>query len=321
LKESPISFLRDSAKKALLRIPTDSSGPFLERIQCHITHVRLYAEDIPDPHAIISAILEGFKSAPTDTHVLRHLFYLTIAFLSEPLLSHALTEADSVALAIHLCEFSLQNQAAFSDALRESAFHLALHANAALFEALLAFIESHSAQLTRRSLPCQIFSDATAALAITGARRSLSAIRALAKRVVGEAAKNDLSAVLCRGLLTEIVAVEQQQLVEAGLWAADAEPAAEPGERGALDGFEVLGLIEGLSRPETKADAWRRLLELDERFPQRRIAETVAKLAPSLKREIEAAERRPLAARNTDGAGVKGSAEFGSRPRTVPRDV
>jgi hypothetical protein len=63
----------------------------------------------------------------------------------------------------------------------------------------------------------------TSALAINRAKGDLQSIRAFAKRVLAHdgIAKDNLREVLCRSLLSEIVAVEQQLLVEADMLPAE----------------------------------------------------------------------------------------------------
>jgi hypothetical protein len=200
-----------------------------------------------------------------------------------------------------------------------------------LFETLIHFIGENSGVLTRRSLPCQMFAMATSALAISRANGDLQSIRSFAKRILAHdgIAKDDLRAVLCRSLLSEIVAVEQQLLVEADMFPVEeceTSPSERPVEEVTVDrlnGVDILRLIDGLSHQETKAEALRRLIDLDDRFPLERIAETVAGLDSSIQKDIEAIERRPLAGRNSDigtTMTLKSTVESGGRHRGLHRE-
>jgi hypothetical protein len=185
-----------------------------------------------------------------------------------------------------------------------------------LFGCLISFIDNHEDRLDRRSFPCQMFSFAVSMLGVGQHSDDLQALRSFAKSVIAQntSRKDDLSAILCRSLLAEIVKLEQQMFAEneqigryqdkIGLTVRKRRPPIaeiSADSIGPVDSLELVRVVKQLAEEHTRAEGIRGLLELDEKFPQERIAETMLMLGPNLRKEVEAARN------HGSGSGTRGS--------------
>ena len=163
-------------------------------------------------------------------------------------------------------------------------------------------------------------------IAISESSANLSQLRLFAKSVIAQKTltKDDLRAILCRSLLAEVVSVQEQQKSESEYFQYaesiipqrqesfldDADNSGVP----MSDDLEFFRVIEKLSRRETRADGIRELCTYDDRYPAERIIDTIIRLTPSLRRDIEAF-RMPRSGRPSSRSSYKASGSVsGSRP-------
>lgn len=336
LRQSPFGFVRSESERALLRLtpcsPDNGKKTIgsVEKLQREITRIKNSPESIQDARNILGFIISQFQSMPKVTREIRYLLHCTNSFLSEPLLTTVINISDFKTLLTLICEFSLRCPSEYADALDAIAFSMVtLHADIVLFEGLISFIGQHRERLDRASFASRFFTIGISMIAVSQSCGDLGELRTFAKNVIGQGnvSKDDLRAVLCRSLLAEIVCVQEQQKVESdyfkfnegflqpphqeSTFIDEPEPAFAP-SGDCLDFFRV---IEKLSRRETRADGIRELCQYDDRFPNERIVDTVIRLTPSLRRDIEAyrtAKSGRPSSRSSSRAGTGGGS--GSRP-------
>ena len=336
LKESPFGFVRSESERALLRLTPCSpengkkTVGSVEKLQREITRIKNSPESIADAQNLLGFIISEFESMPKMAREVRYLLYCTNSFLSEPLLASVVNISDYKTLINLLCEFSLRCSSEYAEALDAIAFSLVtLRADIVLFDCLVSFIGEHREKLDRSSFASRFFSIGISMIAVSQSSGDLGELRTFAKNVIGQGniSKDDLRAVLCRSLLAEIVCVQEQQKVEndyyfkfndsflqppphESTFVDEAEP-LPPVSNDCLDFFRV---IEKLSRRETRADGVRELCQYDDRFPGERIVDTVIRLTPSLRRDIEAYRASKSGRPSSRSSSRAGATTSGSRP-------
>jgi hypothetical protein len=249
-------------------------------------------------------------------------------FLSEPLLASCIRRSDIIKLCELLCVFSLSIPAQFNDAINEIAFDLvSIQTGVPLFEALLGFIEQNLGSLNPRGFVCQMSSLGVSMIGVSQSQEDLVNLRAFVKAALGSPglSKDDLRSVLCRSLLSELVSLEQQLILEAEQlkYAPKVSETQESVESEILvddeqSPLEFVRIIDAVGRNETRAEGIRQLLEFEERFPELKVSESVIRLAPSLRRDIEAAKGKQ---RPGGRAAPPGSSDGSASSNAVPKVV
>lgn len=337
-QESTTSFVREECKKLLQKLTPLSprkSQPMNEpvkRLQVYITQIKTNPDGIEDCREIFGYILDMFDRKTKDAREIRYLLYCTHAFLSEPVLVCQVNMNDFSTLVTSLCEFSLECPFEFFDALVSIGFVIAsVHANVSIFDALINFITKHFATQNRRSFSYQMFTIGIQLMAVNQNSIDLQQLRSFAKSVIGQfSSKDDIRAILCRALLSEILIIENQKKSEAELMKniedgsfiqfrqnnnnnttinnntsilhnASMTNASELDltqnasvvmNNNNDDLFELIRILKRLTRQETRFESIRELINFDERFPGEKIVETIVKLSPLLGKHIEAIRNR-----------------------------
>jgi hypothetical protein len=236
---------------------------------------------------------------PKDVRHIRYLLYATHAFLTEPLLAVAVGQNDLLALAHLLCEFSMQlDSLEFQDSLKAIGFVLvAIVSQMELFEALLEFIDERIEELTQDSFACHLFSTCVALLAVSFVPLDLNRLRRFAKEVIGRPnlAKDDLRASLCRSLLAEIVALEQQNLLVAAqnpqlqLQLVKEEiVVAEKVKKSEVVNEKMIlfSILKKLTRNQTRTEGLYELIRFDDGSAED-VVGVIGKLIPSVKKDVD----------------------------------
>ena len=314
LTEHENMFVRESAKSLLFRVgpasPRKRAGSLdpIGMLQAHIQKIKTAPMYISNPAAMFCSLLDQYERVPTDPTQIRYLLYATHAFLTEPVLVMSVHQKDFITLAELMCEFSLQIEGDFSEALSSIGFVLVtIVSQMSLFQSLLDFIEEHKGQVKRQSFPCQLFSVGVSLLAVSYESTDLNQLRELAKSIISRSdlPRDDIRAVLCRALLAEIISLEQQELIISGR-DRDKEqmspvrpksPVKETVERlspkkqvpeveAVPDRMILFNILKKLTRNQTKAEGIQELIKFDEEAKENVIV-TITKLIPGLKQDIE----------------------------------
>lgn len=330
--ESTTSFVRDECKKLLQKIAplsprrAQSMNEPVKRLQVYITQIKTNPDGIEDCREIFGYILDMFDRKTKDSREIRYLLYCTHAFLSEPVLVCQVNMNDFSTLVISLCEFSLECPLEFFDALISIGFVIAsVHVDVSIFDALINFLTKHYDTQNRRSFCYQMFTIGVQLMAVNQNSNDLQQFRSFAKSVIGQfPSKDDLRAVLCRTLLSEILLIENQKKSEAELLkniedgsfiqfrqnnnnlsvtnnasmmnASELDSTQNVStvirDNGGDDLFELLRILKRLTRQETRFESIRDLIAFDERYPGEKIVETIVKLSPLLGKHIESIRNR-----------------------------
>ena len=314
LTEHENMFVRESAKSLLFRVgpasPRKRAGSLdpIGMLQAHIQKIKTAPMYISNPAAMFCSLLDQYERVPTDPTQIRYLLYATHAFLTEPVLVMSVHQKDFITLAELMCEFSLQIEGDFSEALSSIGFVLVtIVSQMSLFQSLLDFIEEHKGQVKRQSFPCQLFSVGVSLLAVSYESTDLNQLRELAKSIISRSdlPRDDIRAVLCRSLLAEIISLEQQELIISGR-DRDKEqmspvrpksPVKETVERispkkqvpeveTVPERMILFNILKKLTRNQTKAEGIQELIKFDEEAKEN-VSVTITKLIPGLKQDIE----------------------------------
>ena len=307
------SMVSVECKKLLQRLTPSSPRNLkvqdtVSKLQELISKIKTNPDEISDSRSIFGFLLDMLEKRPTEPREIRYMLYCIHAFLSEPYLVEEINLDDFVKLTSELCEFSTSCPTEFFDALLAIGFAaVSIHSNVSVFDALLEYIGRNYETQTRRSFAFQTFMIGIQLISVSQNSSDLSQLRAFAKSAIGQyPGKDDLRSILCRTLLSEIVALESQQKAEAELFRNIEDkfkfnvPAA-PNNSVEIDAndqevsviasgeefYEFLHILSRLTRYETRTEAIKELLLFDEKFPGEKVVDIIVKLSPLLGKNIE----------------------------------
>lgn len=334
--ESTKTMIRYECKKLLQKLTPlsprrmQSLSEPVSRLQLYITQIKTNPEGIEDCHEIFGYLLDLFDKKLKNGRDIRYLLYCTHAFLSEPILILQINMNDFTTLVTSICEFSIECPLEFNDAIMSLGYVIAsVHTNISIFDALINFITKHYSTQTRRGFAFQMFTIGIQMMAINQNSNELMQLKQFAKSVIGQySAKDDMRAVLCRNLLSEILLIDGQkkndiEMVKKFEESNVVRPRPVQNNNNSMniseqeqnsiiqqnasllaansneDLFDFLRILKRLSRQESRFEAIRELIAFDDRFPGEKIVDTIVRLSPLLGKHIESIRNRSNSSNNS----------------------
>ena len=305
LTEHKNTLVRESAKSLLFRVgpasPRKRAGSLdpVGMLQAHIQKIKTAPMYISNPAALFCSLLDQYERVPEDPTHIRYLLYATHAFLTEPVLVMSVHQKDFITLAELLCEFSLQIEAEYAEALNAIGFVLVtIVSQMTLFQALLGFIEEHNGEISKQSFPYQFFTIGVSLLSVSYEDTNLEELREFAKSVISRSdlSRDDVRTSLCRSLLAEIISLEQQELIISGRENAKWKPVykspvkveqeSEKQTNVVPERLILFNILKKLTRNQTRTEGLQELIKFDESTTENVIA-TITKLIPGIRQDIE----------------------------------